>query len=598
MPYDNATWLANNDKELKSLFNGNVYSGDATSPWKSTPAAAAADPYKMYSAPGVEYDPGNGFDMSKATNMVYGPAMQARQTGTLGQMGPTGGGFGTLAQATFGNDTVGNVNFGTSSVGGNTNGGGSSVDWNAVKDATSAAKPNPLIDTLKNYDWSNGSGSYLDPSSNTLYSPLRGPATRGEGQDNWIDGPITGYYKYANGQSKLGAAQYNGANYDTLDMALNKTGGGQFSGLGDKTMDFIENIMPLLLTGAGVGAAGGLAGLFGSGGAAATDLSAMASGLEPGLAGATTGSVGSTLAEQIAMMQANGMTAAEIAAATGGASGYTAAELAAIQAATGATGLTAAQTAASTGAATGGATTAATGGLTGSTAGGIAGTGLTAGQLASGAGTIAKVLGLGGGDSSGGGGLNLNSLASLFGGGLDWYNQNKASNDMLDYLKQRQAMTDNMYSAGSPEAKALWDEMSRKDAAAGRNSQYGPRSVDLAARIAKIKGDANTQMTTGLANVYANALNQKAAAPAGLMSALGQSGGVNNLAQTLSSILNMGSGSGISVDPTGRGNTGTLSDEQYTAARDLLRRIEHGGDIGQMGPEIDWSDPDTWNGGY
>jgi len=558
MPYDNATWLANNDKELKSLFNGNVYSGDATSPWKATPAAAAADPYKMYSAPGVEYDPGDGFDMSKATNMVYGPAIQARQTGSLGQMGPTGGGFGTLAQATFGNDTVGNVNFGTSSVGGNTNGGGSSVDWNAVKDATSAAKPNPLIDTLKNYDWaSSPTGDYFDQATGTRYAPIRGAAVRGEGQDNWIDGPITGYTKYANGQGNQGAAQYNGANYDTLDMALNKTGGGQFSGLGDKTMDFVENIMPLLLSGVGVGAAGGLSGLFGSGATSASDLSALASGMEP-TAGAYAGT---------------GFAGTTGAGALGGG-------------------------AASTGAATGGATTAATGGLTGSTAGGIAGTGLTAGQLAGGAGTIAKVLGLGGGDSSGGGGLNLNSLASLFGGGLDWYNQNKASNDMLNYLKQRQAMTDNMYSAGSPEAKALWDEMSRKDAAAGRNSQYGPRSVDLAARIAKIKSDANTSMTTGLANVYANALNQKAAAPAGLMSAFGQNGGVNNLAQTLSSILNMGSGSGISVDPTGRGNTGTLSDEQYTAARDLLRRIEHGGDAGQMGPEIDWSDPDIWNGGY
>ena len=67
-----------------------------------------------------------------------------------------------------------------------------------------------------------------------------------------------------------------------------------------------------------------------------------------GAAGATTGSgglggLGGTTAEQLAIMQANGMTAAEISAATGGqVAGYTAADVAAMNAATGATGTTAA----------------------------------------------------------------------------------------------------------------------------------------------------------------------------------------------------------------------------------------------------------------
>lgn len=179
---------------------------------------------------------------------------------------------------------------------------------------------------------------------------------------------------------------------------------------------------------------------------------------------------------------------------------------------------------------------------------------------------IPSVPGTGGGSSSSGGsssgGLNLGSLLSLIGGGLDWQRQQQASTDMLNYLKERQALNDNLYKPGSPEYNALWDEMSRKDAAAGRNSQYGPRSVDLAARIAQIKADANTKLTTGISNVYANALNQRASAPAGLFSQIpgilgNGSGGTLNLSSiinNLGGLLGNGStnlGSGININPDG-----------------------------------------------
>ena len=126
----------------------------------------------------------------------------------------------------------------------------------------------------------------------------------------------------------------------------------------------------------------------------------------------------------------------------------------------------------------------------------------------------------GGGDDEGG--LGIDDLLRVIAGYDDRENQRGASEDMLNYLKERQAINDNMYKPGSTEYNALWDEMSRKDAAAGRNSQYGPRSVDLGARIAQLKMDANTKMTTGIGSLYKDAINQGASSNAGLWSSLAE----------------------------------------------------------------------------
>lgn len=120
-----------------------------------------------------------------------------------------------------------------------------------------------------------------------------------------------------------------------------------------------------------------------------------------------------------------------------------------------------------------------------------------------------------------GNGFGLDDILKLAGGITDKNAQEGASEQLLNYLKERQAINDNMYKPGSPEYNALWDEMSRKDAAAGRNSQYGPRSVDLAARVAGLKMDANTKMTTGIGNLYKAGLDQDAGSNAGLLSMLG-----------------------------------------------------------------------------
>ena len=162
----------------------------------------------------------------------------------------------------------------------------------------------------------------------------------------------------------------------------------------------------------------------------------------------------------------------------------------------------------------------------------------------------------GGGQGGGGGGLgSLGSIIDLITGAVDYNRQQNAAKDMLDYLKGRQSLNDNLYNPGTPEYNALWDQMSRKDAAAGRNSQYGPRSVDMAAKIAQIKADANTKMTTGIGALYAAALNQNASAPAGLAAAL-NSGGASGASSWINSLSSLFGGSSALTDLGGGINIG------------------------------------------
>jgi hypothetical protein len=68
----------------------------------------------------------------------------------------------------------------------------------------------------------------------------------------------------------------------------------------------------------------------------------------------------------------------------------------------------------------------------------------------------------------------------------------------------------NTYQPGSPEYNLLKQEMERKDAAAGRNSQYGTRANEFAANIAKFRTNSlsnlasgqNTLANTALGNQY------------------------------------------------------------------------------------------------
>lgn len=153
----------------------------------------------------------------------------------------------------------------------------------------------------------------------------------------------------------------------------------------------------------------------------------------------------------------------------------------------------------------------------------------------------------GGGGSNGGGlfgtGVGLNDIIGLIGGGVDASRQGAASQAMRDWLMSQQNKMDNYMKPDSPEWNAMWEAMSRKDAAAGRNSQYGPRTADFLAKVAEAKAANTRQFTTGTSRAYADALNQNASKYAGLSSAL-QRMGAGNSPVNLSSILNGIGGSG------------------------------------------------------
>lgn len=210
----------------------------------------------------------------------------------------------------------------------------------------------------------------------------------------------------------------------------------------------------------------------------------------------------------------------------------------------------------------GAATTAAGSGGLGSILSGIGGGGssISPSML----GTIATLLkgasssGGGNGNGAGGGGVGglgglgggLGSIAGLLGGGLDYYNQSKAADTMRQWLDANQAKMDHYMDPSSPEYTALWDQMNRNDAAAGRNSQYGPRTSDFAAKVAQAKAANTLNFTTGNSRAYAAALNQKAAAPAGLAAAVQKAltgGGGTNLS-SLIDLLSKGSSTGTGVN--------------------------------------------------
>jgi len=96
--------------------------------------------------------------------------------------------------------------------------------------------------------------------------------------------------------------------------------------------------------------------------------------------------------------------------------------------------------------------------------------------------------GMGFGSSTGRGGAAENLLGGL--GALYGYNQaSKGLNSQIGGLK-------GLYGQNSPYAQTLRQQLERKDAASGRRSQYGPREVELQARLA------------GLASGQAPMLNQ------------------------------------------------------------------------------------------
>lgn len=172
-----------------------------------------------------------------------------------------------------------------------------------------------------------------------------------------------------------------------------------------------------------------------------------------------------------------------------------------------------------------------------------------------GSGGGARPGGTGGGAGTGAGGVGgLQDLFGLINGAVSANRQGKAADEMKAWLLSQQGKMEGYMNPNSPEYNQMWQEMSRKDAAAGRNSQYGPRTSDFLANVAKAKADNTLRFTTGTSKAYADALNQNASKYAGLSSEIGRafsgSGGTMNLSSLLNTLngSSPGGSGGISND--------------------------------------------------
>jgi hypothetical protein len=188
--------------------------------------------------------------------------------------------------------------------------------------------------------------------------------------------------------------------------------------------------------------------------------------------------------------------------------------------------------------------------------------------------------GSGGGIFGGDAGLPdvLRSLFDVGSGVLDAQRQGDAADKYMKWMMEQQAKMDNVYAPGSPEYNQLWEQMSRKDAAAGRNSQYGPRSVDLAAKIAEFKSKNTKDFAMGMAGPYQKALAQDAAKYAGLTKALGS----ESMNRALSKYFGGGNrGDQLAKTVTEMVQNGSITNKQFY---DILEKYP------EMAP-IDYGDP-------
>jgi len=92
-----------------------------------------------------------------------------------------------------------------------------------------------------------------------------------------------------------------------------------------------------------------------------------------------------------------------------------------------------------------------------------------------------------------------NPIQAIYGAGslYDMYAKNQMANKQQAMYNQNRQDILNTYAPGSPEYNLLKQEMDRKDAAAGRNSQYGTRANEFAGKIAGLRMNALGNMQSG-----------------------------------------------------------------------------------------------------
>ncbi len=100
------------------------------------------------------------------------------------------------------------------------------------------------------------------------------------------------------------------------------------------------------------------------------------------------------------------------------------------------------------------------------------------------------------GQPTAGGNMDLSSLADLYKQISPWMNLAKSGLGAYQQFRQQQAQNNyanqinNEFSPNSPYAQQMMQSLARQDAAAGRNSQYGNRAVQLAAELTKARANA------------------------------------------------------------------------------------------------------------
>lgn len=133
---------------------------------------------------------------------------------------------------------------------------------------------------------------------------------------------------------------------------------------------------------------------------------------------------------------------------------------------------------------------------------------------------------------AGGGGRGVGGLGDLAGSLMGLYQANRQRRAMKDQANSLSAM----FGQNSPYASTLRNQLNRRDAASGRRSQYGPREVELQAKLAQMASSnapAWMQAQTGQDNARAMMLKN-------LLQLGNQSGGFRGLA----SLFNQGGGQG------------------------------------------------------
>ena len=115
---------------------------------------------------------------------------------------------------------------------------------------------------------------------------------------------------------------------------------------------------------------------------------------------------------------------------------------------------------------------------------------------------------------AGGGGDLFTSLADLYGNYRGYQNAQQLqdnANTNNAALQGQMGTLANMYAPDSAYAKQLAQQLARKDAASGRNSQYGNRAVELQARLAALAPTVSNSMATLGGQMNTNYTNSAAA---------------------------------------------------------------------------------------